>query len=693
MRDGDLTSRDVAALPSTCELMEREWSPCRHACPVHADVRGYIEAIAQGRWRDATDLIRDNLPFAVVCGRICHHPCEANCRRRDVDDPLAIRELKRFVVELQGAEGATVHKAASQDKARVAVVGAGPAGMSAALDLAKMGYRPTVFEKFPVAGGIPATTVPKYRLPREALQIDIDWICAHGVELATGLEIGKDKTIDDLRAEGFEAVVVATGLAKSRLLPMPGADHPRVHPALKFLTDVSFDHPVDLGQNVLVVGGGNVAVDAARSAVRLGTGRVRMMCLETLAEMPAYEWEQQEAQEEGIEFIHRRGPIEILVRQGQIVGVKARAVTRVFDENERFDPQYDDSDVIELACDTVIMAIGQAADMGFVEGSSLRQDDRGRLVYDAATQQASLPGVFACGEIVTPPGSAVEACASGQRAAVAVDLFLRGHQIRIDDSLPPEIDSIAEDTAEKVINVSREPVEAVPPQTRVKTFGPIDKTLAREAALRESRRCMNCGAGAEVLVDKCAACLTCLRVCPFDIPKVTDVARIDSSLCQACGMCIAECPAGAIIARGWDARGLPARTSAALASAASDGHAKIVAFICGHHASAADWRGESEVVAGVAEVYLPSVARLSVSDLLAAFEKGADRVLVLACHEGADRYPQATRRISRRVDQARQLLAEVGLDPDCLRMLELPDEDGEAVHPALVAAVETLPAG
>ena len=531
------------------------------------------------------------------------------------------------------------------------------------------------------------------RLPREALQIDIDWICAHGVELATGLEIGKDKTINDLRAEGFEAVVVATGLANSRLLPMPGADHPRVHPALKFLTDVSFDHPVDLGQDVLVVGGGNVAVDAARSAVRLGTGRVRMMCLETLAEMPAYEWEQQEAQEEGIDFIHRRGPTEILVREGQIVGVKARAVTRVFDENERFDPQYDDSDVIELACDTVIVAIGQAADMGFVEGSSLKQDDRGRLVYDAATQQASLPGVFACGEIVTPPGSAVEACASGQRAAVAVDLFLRGHQIRIDDSLPPEIDSIAEDTAEKVINVSREPVEAVPPQTRAKTFGPIDKTLARGAALRESRRCMNCGAGAEVLVDKCAACLTCLRVCPFDIPKVTDVARIDSSLCQACGMCIAECPAGAIIARGWDAQELPARTGAALASAASDGHAKIVAFICGHHASAADWRGESEVVAGVAEVYLPSVARLSVSDLLAAFEKGADRVLVLACHEGADRYPQATRRISRRVDQARQLLAEVGLDPDCLRMLEVPDEDGEAVHPALVAAVETLPAG
>ncbi|HUU31812.1 MAG TPA: FAD-dependent oxidoreductase, partial [Phycisphaerae bacterium] len=358
MREADLTSKDVARLSATTELMEREWAPCRDGCPVHADVRGYLEAIAEGRFGEAIDIIRANLAFAAVCGRICHHPCEANCRRRDVDEPVGIRELKRFVAELQGVAGSTIRKAPAQNKARVAIVGGGPSGMAAGLELAKLGYRPTVFEKFPVAGGIPMTAVPKYRLPRDVLQMDIDWICAHGVELETGVEIGKDKSIDALRREGFAAVLIATGLAKSRPLPMPGAEHPRVYPALSLLTDISFGRRVNLGEDVLVIGGGNVAVDAARSALRLGVSRVRMMMLESPEEMPAYSWEQDEAAEEGITLTHRRGPTEVLVRGGRIVGLKARKVTRVFDEKKRFDPRYDDSDVIEVECDTVVVAIG-----------------------------------------------------------------------------------------------------------------------------------------------------------------------------------------------------------------------------------------------------------------------------------------------------------------------------------------------
>jgi len=685
MREADLTSKDVARLSATTELMDREWAPCRDGCPVHADVRGYLEAIAEGRFGEAIDIIRERLPFAAVCGRICHHPCEANCRRRDVDEPVAIRELKRFVAELQGVPGPTVHRAPRQDKARVAIIGAGPSGMAAALELAKRGYRPTVFEKFPVAGGIPMTAVPKYRLPRDVLQMDVDWICAHGVELETGVEIGKDKSIDALRREGFAAVLIATGLAKSRPLPMPGGDHPRVLPALKFLTDAFFGRPVDLGDDVLVIGGGNVAVDAARTALRLGAQRVRLVCLESPDEMPAYSWEQEEAAEEGITFTHRRGPTEVLVRGGRIVGLKARKVTRVFDENKRFDPRYDDSDVIELECDTVVLAIGQAPDMRFLKGSSLKTDDRGRLVYGPATQQMSRPWAFAAGEIVTPPGSVVEACASGRRAAEAIDLYLSGAEIRIDDSLPPHIDRIPVAAAEKVYKIPREPVVAEVPEVRKKEFGPIDHTLAQGAALREARRCMNCGAGAEVLIDKCAACLTCLRVCPFEIPKVTDVARIDSALCQSCGICIAECPANAIIARGWDRRALPKKTADALAEEAG-GPRKIVAYISGYHVSAEEWQGKVEPVPGAVEMYLPSVSRISVSDLLGAFEKGADRVLVVACRKGKDRYPQSTGRIRRRVEQARRMLAEVGLDADRLQWLEVADQGREAIRAALTEA-------
>ncbi|HET6430234.1 MAG TPA: FAD-dependent oxidoreductase [Phycisphaerae bacterium] len=684
MRDADLTSKDIERLGSPCELMDREWAPCRYNCPAHADVRGYIEAAAEGRLGEAIDIIRANLPFAAVCGRICHHPCEANCRRQDVDDPVAIREIKRFVAETQGAAGSTVEKAPAQDKARVAIIGAGPAGMSAALWLAKAGFRPTVLEKFPVAGGIPATAIPGYRLPREVVRIDLDWICAHGVEIVTGAEIGKGKTIPSLLEEGFEAVLIATGLSASRLLPMPGADHPRVLGALEFLTDLSFDRTPDVGKSVLVIGGGNVACDCARSAVRLGAS-VRMMCLENEQEMPAWDWERREAEEEGVQITFRRGPVEVLTAGGKITGVRTRGVTRVFDEAGRFDPRYDDADLSEIACDTVIIAIGQMAETGFLEGSGLATDERGRMAYDPATHQTSDPRVFACGEIVTAPGSVVEAGEHGRRAGRAIAMHLAGEAIEIDDSLPPFIDCIDEPTAGKVLKVDRHRAPTDPADRRKKAFTEFEHTYAEPAALAEARRCMNCGSGAEVLVDKCAACLTCLRVCPFDIPVVTDVARIESTRCQACGICIAECPANAIVARGRELGDLVQRTRAVLAD--MDAAPRRIAYVCGHHAARADWAGQVEPVDGVAEIYLPSTSRISAADLLHAFEHGADAVYVVTSPDGAERYPQTAERTRRRVHQARGLLAEVGIAPDALQLLTVGDKDRSGVAAALGAAI------
>jgi NADPH-dependent glutamate synthase beta subunit-like oxidoreductase/coenzyme F420-reducing hydrogenase delta subunit/Pyruvate/2-oxoacid:ferredoxin oxidoreductase delta subunit len=667
MRNTDLTSKDVAKLCGPAQLMEQEWAPCRYNCPVHADVRGYIEEIARGRFREAVDIIRENLAFAAVCGRICHHPCEANCRRTDVDEPVAIRELKRFVAETQGVEGTTVRKSVVRNRGKVAIIGSGPAGMAAALDLARLGYRPTVFEKFPTAGGIPATAIPSYRMPREALRADIEWIRAHGVELTTGVEVGKDKTIGDILNEGYKAVLIAVGLAKSRSLPLPGADHKRVYPVLEFLQAIAFSRIPEIGSDVLVIGGGNVAVDAARSALRIGAKRVRMMCLEDEKEMPAWEWEQREAREEGITFIHRRGPTAVLVKDDNIVGVKTRKVTCVFDENKRFNPQYDDSDVSELECDTVIMAIGQMADMGFVHGSGLKLQPSGRLDFDPGTQQTSIPNVFVCGEIATPPGSAVEACASGRRAASAIHMYLSGKPIRIDDSLPPYIEKIDPKVAEKVYKVGRAKVPTEAPESRKGGFTEMDHTLSEEFAMLEARRCMSCGGGAEVLADKCAACLTCARVCPFDIPAVGDVARIGSSLCQACGLCAAECPANAIILRSRSLDKLAKETDEVLAG--RKGH--VIAYVCGQHASAADWRGQSGRVSGVEEIYVPSMAGVSVLDMLHAFEKGADAVLVVACREDTDRYPGVTRRIRERVKKARTLLEETGTPGNRLQLLEL----------------------
>jgi NADPH-dependent glutamate synthase beta subunit-like oxidoreductase/coenzyme F420-reducing hydrogenase delta subunit/ferredoxin len=683
----DITSDDLKHLTGPAELMERRWAPCRYHCPVHADVRAYIELVARGQWQAAIDVIRERLPMASVCGRVCHHPCEANCRREDVDEAVAIREVKRFVSEKQGAAGATVHKAV-QDKARVAVVGGGPAGLAAALDLARCGYRPTVFEKFPVAGGIPATAIPRYRLPRDVLQQDVDWICAHGVELRTGVEIGKDTSVADLKADGFLAVIIATGLAKSRMLPLPGADHDRVYPVLEFLTGACFDEPKPIGRNVLVIGGGNVAMDAARTAVRLGARRVRAMCLENEEEMPAWSWEREEAEDEGVTFIHRRGPVEIVAENGTISGVSARKVTRVFDENDRFAPKYDDRDVVTVECDTVILAIGQVADMGFVAGSGLDVDDRRRLVYHPATQQTNDPAVFACGEIVTAPGSVVEACASGQRAAKAAMQFLEGQAIAIDDSLPEAIGEIAEATAEKVIKAPRNPVVQRSGGERIKDSAAIDANYVMDVAAREARRCMSCGGGAEVLIDKCAACLTCLRVCPFDIPVVTDVARIDSALCQACGICIAECPANAIISLSWDREAEIAETAERLATPAKR---KIVAYISGYHASATAWNGDSEdAIAGVAEIYLQSVSRLGTAEMLRAMENGTDGIIVVACDPGGDRYPNAAERVVRRVDQLREMLSEIGLNPEKIQLVHTAAQGREAMRASILEAAEKI---
>ena len=388
-------------------------------------------------------------------------------------------------------------------------------------------------------------------------------------------------------------------------------------------------------------------------------------------------------------MIHRRGPVEAVVADGRLRGLKARKVTRVFDEAGRFAPEYDDADRIDLECDTVILAIGQAADTGFAAGSDLAVDGRDRLAFNPSTHQTNVPFIFACGEIVTAPGSAVEACAHGQRAAKAVHLYLTGQPIEIDDDLPPFIETIPAATAEKVKKVPRCAVPTEPPDKRRDTFEEVDHNYDEAAAMWEARRCMGCGGGAEVLVDKCVACLTCLRICPFDVPVVTDVARIDSALCQACGMCIAECPGNAIIARSRDVHALVAQTAETLGQQRAG--RKIVAYICGHHSPAAAWTGALEDgLAGIEEIYLPSMSRLSAAEILHAFENGADGVLVVACRAGADRYPHATERIRKRVGQVRDLLGEIGMGDGCVQLIEAADLGRSAIRSAMAEAADKI---
>ena len=453
-----LTSEEYARLAGSDALIETEWAPCRAACPVHADVRAYLDLIARGRFREALDVIREVLPFPGACGRICHHPCEQECRRNDVDQPAAIRDLKRFVAERDYPEGQKFEKPL-QERDKVAVVGAGPSGLTAALDLARLGYRPTVFDRGEAGGGLLRTAVPAYRLPRKVLAADVDAIVAQGVELRLNVEVGGAFQLDDLRSQGFKAVVIAVGLSKSRGLPIPGADAAGVELALPFLAAADSAGPGLAGKSVVVIGGGNVAVDVARTAVRLGAGRVQMACLENEKEQPAWSWERHEAAEEGVATLHRLGPKQVLVRDGRVAGAEFKAVTEVFDGNGRFNPKYDENRLTTLDCDVVVFAIGQEADLALVKGTDVKADERGRLVFDRSTSRTSAADVFACGEVVTGPGSAVEAVASGHRAARAVHQFLSGLPIDLGESLPPKIDKLAPATAQRLVKAARAEID------------------------------------------------------------------------------------------------------------------------------------------------------------------------------------------------------------------------------------------
>ncbi len=396
--------------------------PCMAACPVHTDTRGYAEKVAMGLYEDALDILLDVNPFSSVCGRICHHPCEQDCRRAKVDSPVGLRDLKRFVMEQTRSYRKETCKTYALDKEeKIAVIGSGPAGLTAAKDLIEKGFPVTVFEKEKQPGGMIANAIPRYRLPLEIVQEDIEGITAAGVDIRTGYEIGRDKTINDLMEEGYRAVIIAIGLSDSVGIPIPGAASKGVLFALPFLKAAATGPGMEVGKNVVVIGGGNVAVDVARVAIRLGADNVTMACLESRDEMPAWKWEINEAKEENVQILCSIGPTEIQ-GNGRVESIVFRKCVSVFDENKRFNPKYDDA-LTTVKADTIIFSIGQKADLKCLDGSAVEKNKSGRLAVDPNTLATSVKGVFACGEVATGPGAAIQAVRQGHMVASAVSAY------------------------------------------------------------------------------------------------------------------------------------------------------------------------------------------------------------------------------------------------------------------------------
>jgi NADPH-dependent glutamate synthase beta subunit-like oxidoreductase/coenzyme F420-reducing hydrogenase delta subunit len=640
---------------------------CSAACPVHTDTREYVQRISRGDYEGALDVLLEVNPFPSVCGRICHHPCESECRRKAIDSAVSLRMLKRFVVENTKEYRKTRWKKPSEARqGTVAVIGSGPSGLTAARDLALLGYRVTVYEKDSKLGGMLAHAIPRYRLPVDTLMEDIEDILAAGIETVTSCEIGKDITFDALRSK-HDAILVAVGLSESHSLPIPGVDSKGVLLGIPFLWDIANGLRPEVSNRTLIIGGGNVAIDIARAAKRLGPSKVYMACLESREEMPAWKWEIEEAEEEGIEILNSWGPKAVLAEGGNVTGIEFKQCTRVFDEQRRFSPQYDESVTKRVEVDSVIIAIGQKACLECVAQTPVAVD-RGRLVCDRTSMATSERGVFACGEVITGPGSAIQAVGTGHDAAKVIAHFLEtGETLKLAPRTVQTIGDLPAETAARARKFERMEVTLTDPGTRVLDFVPIEPGYSEAEALAESRRCLACATGASLeSPTDCAGCLTCVRVCPFGVAKVDRTAVMPAQECQTCGLCAAECPAAGIALSRFATNKMKDLVRAILSKTDVGKISRpfIVSYCCLNETTSRKFlreQTEDEIIqSGVLRVMVPCVGRLSSVDLLSPLELGADKVAVIACKEDGCFYTGAEELLKRRIARVKKFLNEIG---------------------------------
>ena len=474
-------------------------SACQHACPAGIDVPNYVAAVAEGDYAKSVAIIRERNPFPAVCGRICIHPCEYKCRRGELDEPVAIRALKRVASDWYFSNiGPEREPFAVTQKKKVAIVGAGPAGLTCAYYLAEMGYPTTVFEAQSVAGGMLGIAVPEFRLPRQVIEEEIKFIENCGVEIRYNSPIDAKHTFNDLLDEGYDAVFIAAGAQASKRIGIPGEeeDLAGLYYGLEFLSEVRAGGEVPLSGKTVVIGGGNVAVDVARTALRSGAQDAQIFCLEPRDEMPAWEQDVDEALDEGIVINSEASPSRITQKDGRVTGVEFTRCVCVFDDEGCFNPTCDLEDTRFVDADNVIISIGQAADMSFLDADSqLERELWGALVVNTNNLATNVPGVFAGGDFTTGPTFVIRAIASGRRAAIAIDKYLGGDKGRV--YIPDEKSVLHTATKlaleeESTEDEPRTDMEYEDAKERIKDFREVEKGFTAEEARREATRCLRC---------------------------------------------------------------------------------------------------------------------------------------------------------------------------------------------------------
>ncbi len=515
------------------EVVDTGTAPCKSNCPAHIAVQGYIKLAALGKYKEALELIKMENPFPAVCGYICNKRCEDACTRGDLDEPIAIDDIKRFIAEQDLSKDTRFipKKRNNYSDKKIAIIGSGPAGLSCAYYLAIDGYDITVFEKEKVLGGMLTLGIPSFVLEKKIVEAEIDILRELGVTFKTGIEVGKDITLDELRKDGYEAFYVAIGAQKGRKIGIEGENYEGVISGVEFLSHINQNESETIHGNVVVIGGGNVAIDVARVSVRAGGEKVSMFCLENREQMPALCEEIEIAEKEGISIHNSWGPKRIIGENGKVTGIELKRCIRTFDENGRFNPKYDENNTIIVKADYVILSVGQSIDCGnILDNSNVVLNSNQTIKVDNITYQTNEKDVFAGGDVVTGPRFAIDAIAAGKQGAISIHRFVHEGQDLLIGRSKRQYNELDKK------NVVFDSFDTTPRQRAALKHGEEDKitfrdirsTLTEEQMKRETERCLGCGA-----------------------------TVVDEYMCVGCGMCATKCKFGAItLERVYDGEGV-----------------------------------------------------------------------------------------------------------------------------------------
>jgi len=494
------------AMPSAYAIEKRGIAPCKATCPAHISVQGYVALAAEGKYKEALKLIKEENPLPAICGRVCHHPCETVCTRGQVDEPVAIDFIKRFVADLDlRSDTRFLPEIKEKKEDKVAVIGAGPAGLSSAYYLTIKGYQVTIYEKLPVAGGMLSVGIPEYRLPRDIIQAEIQVVQDMGVEIKTGVEVGKDITIDQLRKEGCKAIFLGIGAQECKALGIEGEDLKGVYPGVDFLRDINLGEQISLGDRVAVIGGGNVAMDAVRTARRTGSKEAFVLYRRSFEEMPANEEEIEECKEEGIEIHTLVNPKRIIGEKGKVKAIEClKMELGEPDESGRRRPVPIKGSEFTIEVDAVIPAIGQESDWSCLGPEcACTLSDWGTMNVDPLTLQTDDPDIFAGGDAVTGPKTVIEAIEAGKQAAVSIDRFIRGVDLR--EGREKEWEAVQALRTEGYDRIPRAQMPRLEPRERVGSFKEVQLGFSEAQAVAEAKRCLACGI--------CSECYQCVDAC------------------------------------------------------------------------------------------------------------------------------------------------------------------------------------